>query len=237
MPPACAGRAQGTRAQPEQPALTDVAAPNRGITHTCTHLPPAGARGPLRTPAHTYHLQDPGTPAYTCTHTTCTSQWTPAHTCTHTTCTSLWTLVHTCKYAHTSAATHACTQLHTHLSQPSGLCAPPCPVSLAILTCHSTFCFELVACFLKLLPQPSAPSGPCSTRRGWAAACPTHRVATGATRSSEKSLREMLVTWQATPWPHTGTGLTPVLAIARMHWPGRDSQPQVTRLAGSQGTS
>lgn len=222
MPPACAGRAQGTRTQPEQPALTDVAAPNRGITHTCTHLPPAGGRGPLRTPAHTYHLQDPGTPAYTCTHTTCTSLWTP---------------VHTCKYAHTSAATHACTQLHTHLSQPSGLCAPPCPVSLAILTCHSTFCFELVACFLKLLPQPSAPSGPCGTRRGWAAACPTHRVATGATRSGEKSLREMLVTWQATPWPHTGTGLTPVLAMARMHWPGRDSQPQVTRLAGSQGTS
>lgn len=116
---------------------------------------------------HTHHLQEPGTTAHTCTYT-----HTPAQLHTHhlyepmDTCAHLQVCSHICGHTHLPTFIH----LHsaaTHLTQPSGLSAPQCPVSLACAghsnSSHSTFCFELVACFPNLLPRPSAPSSPCGT--------------------------------------------------------------------------
>lgn len=162
MPPACAGRAQGTRTQPEQPALTDVAAPNRGITHTCTHLPPAGGWGPLRTPAHTYHLQDPGTPAYTCTHTTCTSQWTPcAHLHTH----HLYEPMDTCAHLQICSHVRGHTRLHTaaHTPEPAlRLVRPP----VSCVPGHSDLSLHLLLQTCGLFPE-TAPTAVRPERPLW----------------------------------------------------------------------
>lgn len=188
----------------------------------------------LHTPAT---CRRPGTPAHTCAHLPPAG---PRDTCVHLHTHHLYEPMDTCAHLQICSHVRGHTRLHTaaHTPEPAlRLVRPP----VSCVPGHSDLSLHLLLRTCGLFPEtaPTAvrPERPLWHTQGLGRSCPTHRVAMGATRSSEKSLREMLVTWQATPWPHTGTGLTPVLAMARMHWPGRDSQPQVTRLAGSQGTS
>lgn len=140
-------------------------------------------------------------------------------------------MLHVCGHTHLPTAAH---------TQPSPQACPPPGPCVPGLAGHSDsshhLCFELVACFPNLLLVARTGAGPLPVPpMGWPRVRP---------EAARKHSGEMLVPRQASPWPNTGTGLSPVLAAARVHcrraarslglpvWPRLKGPPDPERTSG-----